>query len=268
MSTNFMHPSEFAYAFSYAGATQIIGWDQDYFLPTADTSVAPENWLVEGEKRLVDAGRLTGSPENGLNFIDEMTAQVLALVNPSLVLQAERKEGDGLRRLTVHVSGNDFVGLNQRTDGLFDVTRYTDITSASGACAGFLGASLDPLLDEARIEASYDEFADLRKAATSGQLQDVVETLCGLGISDNNARSAANALGNPSASGMLTVFYCANNEIQDAEPYAVMTNQDDHTWVLFPPASLNAPLVLERSSVASLTARVAVEVASRFGKPD
>ncbi|MEX0279117.1 MAG: hypothetical protein AB3N19_16470 [Ruegeria sp.] len=266
MTSEFMHPSEFAYAFSYAGAKEIIGWDQNDFLPTAEDVTAPEGWLVLGETHLVEAGRLVGSAEQGLNFTDDLASNVLALVDPSLVLLAERKEVDGLRRLTVHAAGKHFVGLTRRADGRFETIAYSDITAAAGACAAFLGASLDPLNDEARIEAGFDAFSELRQSAEHGQIDKAVASLTALGASESDAMSSANALGAPKSSGMLSVLYCANNAVQDAQPYAVMTNSEDQTWVLFPPASLDAPLVLERSSVASLTARVSVEIAARLGK--
>ncbi|WP_171179371.1 hypothetical protein [Ruegeria sp. HKCCD8929] len=267
MTSNLMHPSELAYAFSFTRAERIIGWDQDYFLPEDNAATDTAHWLAEGESRLHEADRLIGSPEAGLNFTDEMSSAVLALVDPSLVLLAERKEGEGVRRLSVHAAGADFIGLTRRPDGLFDLTRYADLTAAAGACAGFLGAALVPLSHQVRIEASYETFADLRQSAASGETDKVVTALTALGASKPDAKSFAEALAQPASAGMLSVFYCANNEVQDAEPFTVMTNDDDQTWVLFPPASLDAPMILERSSVAAFTARVAVGVAARLSKP-
>ena len=141
MSTIEIHPSELAYAFSYARTTNILGWGQDPFLPSGEKDGDPKNWLSDGEARLLEAQRLTGDPETGLNFTDEITSAIMALIDPTLVLQAERKEGDGLRRFTVHAKGGDYFGMSRRSDGTFSMTRYADLTAAAAACASFVGAT-------------------------------------------------------------------------------------------------------------------------------
>ncbi|MEM7089360.1 MAG: hypothetical protein AAF496_07265, partial [Pseudomonadota bacterium] len=153
MSSNLMHPSELAYAFSFTRTQRINGWDEDSFLPAGDAGTDPVTWLTEGETRLREAGRLVDGSEAGLNFTEQTSAAVLALVDPSLVMLAERKEGEGVRKLTIHGAGTDFVGLSMREDGLFDMTQYADLTAAAGACSAFLGAALAPLDRDVRIEA-------------------------------------------------------------------------------------------------------------------
>jgi hypothetical protein len=136
-----VHPSEFAYAFAFARAEAVIGWGRDPFQPEG----AEGDWLEGGERRLAAAGRLVGTPEAGLNFTEEMSSAILALVDPDLVLLAQRKADDGMKTLTVHVAGTDLIGLTRDADGMFDLTRYADLVAAAGACAGFVGASDRPL---------------------------------------------------------------------------------------------------------------------------
>ncbi|MFL4472164.1 hypothetical protein ACERZ8_20600 [Tateyamaria armeniaca] len=255
-----IHPSELAYAFAYAKVSNIIGWGDAPFLP--DDPDAMSEWVKEGGERLQASGRLFGDPDQGLNFTDEMTAAVLALVNPTIVLTSERKAGDDVQRLTVHVSGSDFVGLIQRGDGMFEMTRYADFTAAAGACAAFVGATLDRLEAEARIETDHKTLATLHGSAGSRR-DDVVAAMVKLGLSDPDAGSAADAFAAPSTAGVLSVLYCAGNAVQEAEPLTVMTNADKDTWIIFPLAGLDGPMVLERSSVAALTARVSVTTAAR-----
>jgi len=79
-----------------------------------------------------------------------------------------------------------------------------------------------------------------------------------------DAGSAAHAFAAPAAAGVLSVLYCAGNAVQDAEPITVMIGEDDDAWIIFTPAGLDGPMVLERSSVGALAARVAVTTAARL----
>ncbi len=254
-----VHPSEFAYAFAFARAEAIIGWGKDPFQPEG----AVEGWLEGGERRLTAAGRLTGDPAAGLNFTDEMTSAVLALVNPDLVLMAQRKAGEGVQRLTVHVSGDDFVGLTREADGMFDLTLYGDLAAAAVACSVFVGASEAPPDHEARVDTDRAAMDEVRRLAREGEIDEAATALAGLGLDKADARSAVRGLFSPRDAGVVSVLYCRNNAVLDAETFTVMTNAQDQTWIVFPPASLDGPMVLERSSAAALTARIVVGVAAR-----
>jgi hypothetical protein len=154
-----IHPSELAYAFSYAKTEQITGWGDKPFLPPADAE-EQANWLIDGEERLARAGRLIGTSETGFNFAEEMSSIILTLVDPTVVLCAERKDGEGLRRLTVHLAQDNLVGLMQHTDDMFEVTRYANLTAAAAACAAFLGAGMAPVENHARIDTPHAGPAD------------------------------------------------------------------------------------------------------------
>lgn len=264
MSSIDIHPSELAYAFYYAKAEDVIGWGLDPFMPKDTASEEAAAWLTDGEALLHKAGRLVGTVEQGLNFSAETTSAVLALVDPAVVLLAERKVDNLVRRLSVHIAGPDFVGLTRRNDGMFELTRYADLTAAIGACAGFLGASLEPQKGEVRFETSLDGMTGLHKDAKAGNTDGAIAALVALGAAKPEAASAARVLAKPNAAGVLNVFYCAGNKVQDAEPYSVMTSAENETWLVFSPASIAGPIILERSSAAALTARVAVDVAARY----
>lgn len=254
-----IHPAEFAYAFAFARAESVIGWGSDPFQPES----AEDAWLEDGERRLAAAGRLVGSPATGLNFTEEMSSAVLALVNPDLVLLAQRKAGDGMQTLTVHVAGTELVGLTRGTSGMFDLTRYEDLVAAAGACAGFVGASDVPLDREARVETDKDSLAAVRRLARAGDVEGAADALVLLGAEPGDARSAVSGLASPAAAGVVSVLYCRNNAVVDVETFSVMTTAQDQTWIAFPPASLEGPMILERGSAAALTARIVVGVAAR-----
>ncbi|GMG82689.1 hypothetical protein LNKW23_19020 [Paralimibaculum aggregatum] len=259
-----LHPSELAYAFSYSRTEAVIGWGSAPFLPEPGADGDPADWLLDGEARLRAAGRLTGTPEAGLNFTEEMASAILALADPGLVLLAQRKEGDGMRTLTVHAAGDTFAGLLRRPDGMFELTRYADLTAAAGAGASFVGAALAPAGHESRIEANMKVLGRLKQLAGAGAADKVVAALVRLGAAEADARSAALALARPAAAGVLSVLYCAANEVGDAEPFSVMTDAEDRTWIVFPPAGPEGPVILERSSAGALAARIAVGVAARL----
>ena len=259
-----MHPSELAYAFSYSKTVDVVGWGRDPFLPTAEADGDPKDWYPEGEARLSAAGRLTGTPDKGANFTDEVTSAVLALADPVLVLLAERKEGDGLRRLTVHVAKDTILGMTRSSDGMFELTRYADLTAAAAACVGFMGAAHTPIQAGTRIDTNQEALTEVHQLATTGQTDAATSNLVKLGAIEEDAASIVRAMAEPTASGVLSVLYCADNIACSAEPFSVMTNADNETWILFPPASLQGPMVLERSSVSALTARVLVGVAARL----
>lgn len=257
-----LHPAELAYALSYAHVSGIIGWDRAAFLP-ADGAV-PGDWLQQGEAALLDAGRLTGDPETGLNFTDVMTRTLLALVDPALVLLAERHVSGGTRRLSVHAKAQDYVGLSRNAADRFDVTRYSDITGAAAACAGYLGATRAGGAARTSFEGDRETFLGIKKACGDGQTETAEAALAALGASKDEAHAAALALGAPDAAGLLSVFYCANGTAQAAETLTVFTQKDAGTWVLVQPAGPKGPMILEQSSAAALTARVSVSIAARL----
>ncbi len=262
-----LHPSELAYAFAYSKTADVIGWGRDPFLPSGERDGDPTTWYARGEARLLAAGRLVGTPSAGLNFTGAMASVVLALADPGIVLLAQRRAGEGVRTLTVHAAGDELAGLTRRPDGMFELTRHADLTAAAGACASFVGAALAPLAREARVEASQPVLARLKALADAGQAEKAIAALVKLGAPEPDAKSAVLALARPAAAGVLSVLYCADNRVEDAETFSAMTNARDQTWIVFPPASPDGPVVLERSSVGALTARVAVGVAARLTAP-
>ena len=262
MTTIKMHPSELAYAFSYSNTVDIVGWGRDPFLPTSEADGDPKDWYAGGAARLSAAGRLTGTSDKDLNFTDEIVSVVLALANPTLVLLAERKEGDGLRRLTVHMAKDTILGMTHNPDGMFELTHYADLMAATVACVGFLGAARSPSQAGARIDSNQEALQQVHQLATTGQADPAIASLVALGATEADAVSIQRAMAEPMAAGMLSILYCSGNIAQNARPFSVMTNAEDETWILFPPASLEGPMVIERSSVSALTARVLVEVAT------
>lgn len=256
-----LHPSELAYAMSYARADSLIGWGAGPFQPDADADRAA--WAAQGEARMIAAGRLTGTPEAGLNFTDAMTGAILALVDPSIVLLAQRKADQGVQVLTAHVRGADVIGLTRRGDGMFGLTRYADLTAAAAACAAFVGASLVPPLAATRIETTADVLSDLRRMARGGQTDAALTALRDLGAMPAGAASALNALAAPAQAGVVSVLYCAGNQVTGAEVFTVLSDATGATWVRFPPAGPDGPEILEASSVAALAARVTVGIAAR-----
>ncbi len=262
-----LHPSELAYALTYARAPGIVGWGEEPFRPEREGDEALAEWLAGGAERLLAAGRLTGTREEGLNFSDDMTAAVLALVNPAVVLLAQRKAGEGVSTLTVHAAGDDFVGLTRNRDGMFELTRYADLTAAAAACAGFVGASLEERDAQTRVETDQEAMSRLSRLARAGETAKVAAALVELGAPEPEAASAAQALAAPAAAGVVSVLYCRNGAVADTEAFSTVTNAQDQTWIVFAPASLEGPVILERSSAAALAARIAVGVFARLGVP-
>lgn len=264
MATSIIHPSELAYAMAFARAEALIGWGSDPFVPDGPGDGAPLDWLPGGEARLVAAGRLTGTPEEGLNFTDDFTSEVLALIDPGLVLLAQRRAGEGVQTMTVHVGAQALVGLVQLADGQFDMETYADLDAAAAAGAAFAGADLQPLRDRDRLETDQGALGEVRTLARSGQADAAVRALMDLGLDAAAARSAAAAIGDPAAAGVLSVLYCQGNEVEAADAVSILTNAAGETWVVVSPEGEDGPAILERASVAAIVARVTVDVAVRL----
>lgn len=258
-----VHPSEFAYAFAYARAEEIVGWGGEPFRPAPG---GEGDWLSGGERRLVAAGRLVGTPEEGLNFTEDMTSAVLALVDPGIVLMAQRKAGEGVRTLTVHAAGDDLIGLTRDADGMFELVRYDDLTAAAAACAAFAGAGSVRPPPGARAETDPQGLAGVRGLARGGQTEAAAAALVAAGMGAGPAGAAAQALAAPAAAGMVSVLYCRGNAVEDAETFSLVTGAADDSWIAFSPGSDEGPMVLEQTSVAALAARIGVGVAARTAR--
>lgn len=255
-----LHPSELAYALSFSKTDQLVGWAQTAFLP-ADAD--RQAWYADGEKRMAETGHLVES-DKGHTFSGPVTQAVLALIAPTLVLLAERREGDGLRRMTVHVSGETFLAMTHNSDGFFDLSFLADVTAATAACSAFVGAARSPVRAGPRIDTDMDTIKQIGGQARAGQTDDATSGLIDLGAGPSEAASVVQALSAPIASGMLTVLYCADNEAKTAEPFSVMTNAEEETWILFAPGNPNGPAVVEQSSIPALAARLSVGIAARM----
>lgn len=264
MATSIIHPSELAYAMVFARAETLIGWGSDPFLPAGPGDGEPADWLAAGEARLVAAGRLTGRPEAGLNFTDDHTAAMLALVNPGLVLLAQRRAGDGVQTQTIHAGEGAIVGLVRQSDGLFEMETYEDLTAAAAASAAFLGADAGPLAERVRIETDAAKLDEVKRLAGSGQTGAAEAGLRALGAGEAAARSAVAAMAAPAAAGVLSLLYTRANAVEEAEALALLTNAAGETWVVVTPEGPEGPVILERASVAALAARVGVDVAVRL----
>ncbi len=264
MTAIHMHPSELAYAFSYAETVDIVGWGRDPFLPGPDTEGDPKAWFADGAARMTAAGRLVEAADGAMTFIPSITDAVLALVDPALVMMAERKVGDGLRRLTIHLSDNALVGLTRRTDGMFELTRYADLTAAAAACAAFVGAGPLPVTAGLKLDTDMNGLRVINTLAESGQTDEAIARLAGLGAPEPEALSLVKAMADPSASGVLSLLFCVENVARSAQAFSVVTNADAETWIMFPPGSLQGPMIIERSSLPALTGRIMVTVAARM----
>ena len=262
MSDISIHPSELSYLFSFSGTDEVVGWGSSPFRPASGTDLS--GWNGQGAKRLLDAGRLVPREDgSGSDVSPVLTAAVLALANPSLVLLAERKEGDGLRRLSIHRGDDGIWGMTRTPEGMFELALYADLTAAAVAAVGFLGAAVTPAEAGTRVEAAQDVFVDINALAKSGKAEDAAAKLIGLGIPADEAATVTEAMATPAAAGRLSVLYCADNKVRSAVSYSVMTTAAGQTWALYAPASLRSPMVLEHSSVPALAGRIVVNVAAR-----
>lgn len=257
-----LYPAELAYGFAHARAGAIIGWGKEPFLPAAGD--VAKGWLDQGVQRLRDAGRLTGSAETGANLSGDMVRIILALASPSLVLLAQRKAGAGMRQMTVHVRNQDYVGMSRRTDGLFEVSLYANLTSACAACAGFVGAPLAERPSHTRVETGPEVVDALVRASAAGPADDVVSQAMALGLSQSEAALLVTALGRPAAAGVVSALYIQGEAVADTDTYSVFTASEGNSWVLVPLGGPEAPVVIERSSLAALAARIGVAIVARL----
>jgi len=259
-----LHPAELAYVFSYLKAAKVVGWGAEPFRPRGDE----DEWFRTGRDRLQASGRLVPGKQPGRwRFAEAFVGATVALTDPQLVVLAQRREGEGVRTLTVHVHDTDVIGLARRPDGTFELTRHPSFEAAVGAATTFAGAAPRPLERDVRIEANHAVLSKIHALADAGRVDKVVPALVRLGASEPDAKSAVLALARPSAAGAVSVLYCTANDVRDVETFSVLTNAHEHTWVVFPPADVDGPMVLERSSAGALSARVLVTIAARASLP-
>jgi hypothetical protein len=260
-----MHPAELSYVFSYLKTGVVVGWGAEPFAaPTTDADA----WFETGRDRLTKSGRLVPGKQKGRHrFSDEVTRIAATLSDPQIVILTQRREVGGVRTMTHHLSGKVVVEATRRPDGDFAVLELPSLNAAAGASAAFVGAADDTPPSAVRIEANQKVFDRMRELAAKGAKETAAAALVKLGASPAAARSALAALGAPASGGVVSVLYCAANSVQDAETYTVLTSKAGESWVLFPPAAPDGPVVLERTSVASLAARILVAIATRAALP-
>jgi hypothetical protein len=160
--------------------------------------------------------------------------------------------------------------MSQDKDSMFRILFYETLAGPAGAASAFVGASTRPSTIEprpVRLEADQKKFDRIKQLARKGSGKEAIPEIEDLGADDDAASSLVAALRKPAASGVISVMYCAGNMVQDTETYAVVTNGSDESWVFFPPASAQGPVVCEQTSVSSLTARILVAISTRLVLP-
>jgi len=262
--TSYYHPTELAYVLSYMRVKSIIGWGPEPFTPPPGLE---DPFYADGLARLQRTARLVPGKQPGRYRFAEETSQIAAtLSDPSIVFVTHRKEGDGVRIMTHHVAKTHVVELTLGKDGEFQVVEYDSLAGAAGAAAAFVGASMVPVEKPLQLLANEKVFKRIKELA-KGQAPLALAGLIKLGADEASARSIVAAFSAPLAAGVISVLYCVGNAAQDADVYSVVTNADDETWVLFPPETADGPVVLERSSVSALAARILVTVTARMVLP-
>lgn len=263
--TTSYHPAELAYLFSYLRVQGIMGWGAEPFAPPKGGADA---FYGDGLARLQRNKRLVPGKQAGRHRFADATSRLGAtLADPQIVLGTHRREKDAARQLTHYVAGTHVVELSRGMDGNFQVVEYPSLAGAAGAAAAFVGAADQPVAAAVRLEANAKVFARIKALAKQGKSQLAIPALTQLGADKDTARSIASAFGQPAASGVVNVMYCSGNVAQDVEPYAVLTNQANESWLTFPPATADGPVVLERTSVSALAARILVGVSARLVMP-
>lgn len=264
-NTTSFHPAELAYILSYLKVNALIGWGADPFTPPRGHANA---FYADGLARLTRAKRLLPGKQPGRHrFSDEAARIAGTLADPQIVLVTHRKTGAGARILTHHVAGTNVVELSLGQDGNFQVVAYPSLAGAAGAAAAFVGAGAESVATPDRIEATQDIFVRIKAQAKKGPAKTAITGLTKLGATEAVARSVVAAFSKPAASGVVNVMYCAGNAVQDVETYAMLTNAAGESWAVFPPASADGPVVLERTSISALTARVLVAISARMVSP-
>ena len=260
--TTSFHPTELAYVLSYLRVNALIGWGTGPFAPPPGRADA---YYGDGLTRLKRVKRLLPGEQPGRYRFSEETSQLaVTLADPQMVLVTHRRMGDGVRILTHHVAGTNVVEMSLGKDGNFQVVQYPSLAGAAGAAAAFVGAVAEPVATPVRIEGDQKAFARIKEHAKKGPAKSALTGLTKLGADEAAARSVVAAFGKPAASGVVSLMYCAGNVVQDTETYAVLTNASDESWVIFSPASAEGPVVLERTSIGGLTARILVTASARM----
>jgi hypothetical protein len=259
------HPAELAYLFSYLRVQGILGWGAEPFTPPKGKDDA---FYGDGLARLQRNRRLVPGKQSGRHRFTDATSRLGAtLADPQIVLVTHRRDKDAARQLTHHVAGTHIVELSRSADGNFEVVEYPSLAGAAGAAAAFVGATDQPVAAPVRLEANGKVFARVKDLAKQGKAPLAVPALVQLGADPATAASIVSAFGQPSASGVVSVMYCAGNVAQDVDTYAVLTNGSNESWLTFPPATADGPVVLERTSVSALAARILVGVSAKLVMP-
>ncbi|MEM9250629.1 MAG: hypothetical protein AAGB05_18315 [Pseudomonadota bacterium] len=264
MTSFLLHPSELAYGLANARSAHVIGWGDARFLPAGATDADLDAWVDQGAERLLAAGGLTGTSDEGLNFAAPVAEIIMTLADPTLVLLVERKVGDGMRRMTVHFANNTAFGMIRRADGMFEIVRYAELTAAAVACAAYLGMALSPVEAGTHLTSTFEGMKDIRTLAKADQIEAASSKLTEIGATTEEAASILEAMTAPRSSGGFSILYCAGNKALNAQSFSVMSNAEGETWSLFPQGSVNGPMILERSSVQALAGRVIVTIAAQL----
>jgi hypothetical protein len=259
------HPTELGYVLSYLKVNALIGWGPGPFTPPP---AGADAYYAAGLDRLKRAQRLVAGNQPGrYRFSDQISRIAATLSEPEIVLVTNRKEKAGARILTHHLAGAHIVELSLGKDGNFQVVEYESLAAAAAAAAAFVGATAEPVANSVRIEADQKAFAHVKELAKDSAEKPAIAALVKLGATELAARSAVSALKHPAASGVVSVMYCVGNAVQDADTYAVLTNDGGESWVVLPLGSSKGQVVLERTSVSALTAGIVVAVAARMAVP-
>jgi hypothetical protein len=259
-----LHPTELAYVLSYMKTNMVIGWGTEPFKPTPANKDA---FFADGLDRLKAAMRLVvGKQPARFRFTDEISEITSTLAEPQIVLVTNRQAEKGVRVMTHHIGAKRIVQLTLDNKGIFQVVQYDSLTGAAGAATAFVGAAAKPVKIANQVQAAETELKTIKELARR-KASAAEAALTKLGFDNLAASSVTLAFSKPAASGIINVLYCTGNFVQDSDSYAVLTNFDDESWTLFSSDTAPGQMMVERTSVGSLAARITVTTAARITAP-
>jgi hypothetical protein len=252
--------AELAYVFSYLRAGAVIGWPAETFAPPAGN---PDPFFAAGRdgllaKRLIRPDRQPGRHR----FDDDFVRWAVALTDPSVVVQAQRREGEGARLWSGYARGATVVETTRDTGGRFVLVGRESLAGLAGSAAAWVDPSPAAPTASIRLEVNRPIVDKLRTLSRGGKVAGARPALIQLGATPAQADSALSALATPARGGTISLLYCAGNRVMEAEVYSVLTNAAGESWLLFSPAQAAGPVVLERTALAPLAARLLVTLST------
>lgn len=227
-----LHVFELAYVFSLMRVESVAALPDAVLFPK-DPRVR-KKMLSEGEKRLIESGRLVLSESpGGAEYDDDLLSMAAAVADPSFTILARRQSPDvDADRSDVSIFFNpvEVVEVAHTEKQAFRFRRLPSPNNAFQRVRKMLDIAPTTRFDDTVVQTRIHQFEQVRKHAKAGEPVEAISLMQEWGMTVEAAEDFYRSLSKPKQKGVVTVLKHSEQKVTDVRVLGFQTT-DECVWL-------------------------------------